>query len=123
MQALVLLGRVLMSALFLIGGYEKLMAPSATMATFNRLHLPVVGAVYALAVAVELGGGLMLLAGYKTRYVAVALAAWCIATALVAHLHPADRMQMINFWKNCAIAGGFLQLAAFGPGRFSVDRR
>jgi putative oxidoreductase len=123
MQALALLGRVLMSVIFLRSGYGKLMAPTATMGMFTRYHLPLVGAAYALAVAVELGGGALVLVGWKTRPVALALAVWCIATALVAHLRPDDTTQMINFLKNICMAGGFLQLAALGAGRFSVDRR
>ncbi len=123
MQALALLGRVLMSAIFLRGGYGKLMAPTATMGMFTHYHLPLVGAAYALAVVVELLGGALVLVGWKMRLVAPVMAVWCIATALVAHLHPDDTMQMINFMKNLCMAGGFLQLAAFGAGRFSVDRR
>jgi putative oxidoreductase len=123
MQALILAGRALMSAIFLRGGYDKLMAPAATMGTFAHYHLPVVGAAYAVAVVVELVGGALILIGWKTRMVAPAMAAWCVATALVAHLHPGDRMQMINFYKNMCMAGGFLQLTAFGAGRWSVDRR
>jgi putative oxidoreductase len=123
MQALALLGRVLMSVIFLRSGYGKLMAPAATMGMFTHYHLPLVGAAYALAVAVELLGGALVLVGWKTRFVAPVMAAWCIATALVAHLHPNDTMQMINFMKNLAMAGGFLQLAAYGAGRFSLDRR
>jgi putative oxidoreductase len=123
MQALALLGRVLMSAIFLWGGYRKLMAPSATMGMFTHYHLPLVGAAYALAVVAELGGGTLVLVGWKTRLVAPVMAVWCIATALVAHWHPDDTTQMINFMKNLCMAGGFLQLAVYGAGRFSVDRR
>ncbi|HUB15912.1 MAG TPA: DoxX family protein [Acetobacteraceae bacterium] len=123
MQVVVLLGRVLMSAIFLRSGYEKLMAPTATMGMFMHYHLPVIGAAYAVAVAVELLGGVLILAGWKTRYVAPVMAVWCVATALVAHWHPDDRLQMINFFKNLCMAGGFLQLTAFGAGRLSLDRR
>jgi putative oxidoreductase len=123
MQALALLGRVLMSVIFVWGGYRKLMAPAATMGMFTHYHLPVVGAAYAVAVAVELGGGALILLGWKTRLVAPVMAVWCLATALVAHWHPDDTTQMINFMKNVCMAGGFLQLAVYGAGRFSVDRR
>ena len=51
------------------------------------------------------------------------LAAFCVATAVMVHYHPGDRSQMINFWKNLAMTGGFLQIVAVGPGRWSVDRR
>jgi putative oxidoreductase len=61
--------------------------------------------------------------GWKARLAAAVLAVWCIATALVAHLHPGDTNQMINFMKNICMAGGFLQIVAFGPGRYSLDRR
>jgi putative oxidoreductase len=123
MQAVILLGRVLMSVIFLRSGYGKLMAPAATMGMFAHYHLPVVGAAYAIAVAVELLGGALILVGWKTRYVAPVMAIWCVATALVAHVHPGDNMQMINFFKNLCMAGGFLQLAAYGAGRLSLDRR
>ncbi|HUB50311.1 MAG TPA: DoxX family protein [Acetobacteraceae bacterium] len=122
MQAVILLGRVLMSAIFLRSGYGKLMAPTATMGMFVHYRLPVVGAAYAIAVVVELLGGALILVGWKTRYAAPVMAVWCVATALVAHLHPGDTMQMINFYKNLCMAGGFLQLAAYGAGRISVDR-
>ncbi len=123
MQAVILLGRVLMSAIFLLSGYGKLMTPAATMGMFTHYHLPVVGAAYAISVAVELLGGALILVGWQTRYVAPVMAVWCVATALVAHLHPDDNMQMINFLKNLCMAGGFLQLAANGAGRLSLDRR
>ena len=74
-------------------------------------------------VVVELGGGILVLIGWQTRLVAPVMAVWCIATALVAHLHLEDTMQMINFMKNVCMAGGFLQLATFGAGALSVDRR
>ncbi len=123
MQALALLGRVLMSVIFLWGGYRKLMAPTATMGMLAHYHLPVVGAAYAVAVVVELLGGALILVGWKTRLVAPVMAVWCIATALVAHWHPDDTTQMINFMKNVCMAGGFLQLGVYGAGRFSLDRR
>jgi uncharacterized membrane protein YphA (DoxX/SURF4 family) len=59
--------------------------------------------------------------GYQTRTTALVLAAWSVATALVAHTHFSDPNQMINFLKNLAMAGGFLQLFAFGGGAWSVD--
>jgi putative oxidoreductase len=122
-DAVALLGRLLMSAIFLRGGVLKLMAPAATIGMFSRLHLPVPGAAYALAILVEVGCGALVLLGWRARPAALALGAWCIATAAVAHWHPADTGQMIHFMKNLCMAGGFLFLWAFGPGRFSVDRR
>jgi putative oxidoreductase len=91
------------------------------MMTHYGLPLPTVA--YAVAVVIELVGGLMVLVGCQARWAALVLALWSVATALVAHLHPGDTMQMINFMKNICMAGGFLQVFVFGPGRFSVDRR
>jgi putative oxidoreductase len=118
-----LLGRVLMSAVFLHGGYAKAMAPAATMAMFGRLGLPLPGAAYALALVIELGVGALFLIGYRARLAALVLAVWSIATAMAAHYHPADAAQMIHFWKNVCMAGGFLQVVAFGAGRLSADRQ
>jgi putative oxidoreductase len=117
-----LIGRLMMSAIFLQSGYGKASHPSATMASLSGLHLPVPGAVYALTLAIEIGVALLFLVGFKVRMSALVLAAWCLATAYVAHYHPESREQMINLMKNICMAGGFLQVAAFGAGRFSVDR-
>ena len=118
-----LLGRVLMSAIFIQGGVMKAIAPAATMAFFGKEGLPMVGAAYALTLAIEIGGGVLFLVGFRARLMALILAVWCIATAMVAHYHPGDTGQMIHFMKNVCMAGGFLQVVAFGAGRLSADRR
>lgn len=123
MDTIALLARALLSAIFLRSGYGKLMAPDATLHTIARDGFPLPAAAYVVAVCVELGGGAMVLLGYRTRWAAGVLAAYCLVTAFQVHLHPGDAGQMINFWKNVAIAGGFLQLLATGPGRFSLSRR
>ena len=119
-----LLGRALLSAIFIKGGIEKAMNAQATIAGFS--HYPALSnpsLSYAVALAVEIGGGIAVLVGWKTRWAALILAAWCIATGLVAHYHPGDRGQMIHFMKNICMAGGFLQLFVLGAGRFSFDKR
>lgn len=121
-DGIALIGRVLLSAIFLWAGYGKAVAPSATMASFAHLGLPVPGLAYAVALIIEIGAGLLVLVGLRARSAGLVLAAWCIATAITAHAHPEVREQMINFMKNVSMAGGFLQLVAFGPGRFSFDR-
>jgi putative oxidoreductase len=90
------------------------------------LPLPQVGA--AIAVAVELGVGLMLLAGFKTRVAAIVLAVFTVAAGLFFHnfwAMPADKVYVnqLMFMKNLAIAGGLLAFAALGAGRFSIDKR
>jgi putative oxidoreductase len=118
-----LLGRILMSAIFIESGYGKATAPTATMAMFSHLGLPLPGAAYAVALIIEIGVGVLFLVGFRTRVTGLILAVWCIATALVAHYHPENREQMLNFLKNVCMAGGFLQVVAFGAGRLSLDRR
>jgi putative oxidoreductase len=117
-----LLGRVLMSAIFISAGYNKATAPSATMAMMGHYGLPLPGAAYAVTLIVELGLGIVFLIGFRARLTALVLAVWCIATAMVAHYHPGDTGQMIHFMKNICMAGGFLQVVAFGAGRISFDR-
>jgi putative oxidoreductase len=114
-----LLGRILMSAIFIWAGYNKAVTPSATMAMMGHYGLPLPGAAYAVTLIVELGFGIVFLIGYRARLTALVLAVWCIATAMVAHHHPGE---MIHFMKNVCMAGGFLQVVAFGAGRISVDR-
>ena len=116
-----LVSRVLMSLLFLMGGWGKLMGAAATQAMFAKQGLPVVQMAWALAVVVELGGGLAILFGLFTRPVGLILAVWCVATALIAHINLADRAQEIQFFKNMAMTGGFLYVAAFGAGAWSID--
>lgn len=123
MEWVALLGRLAMSAIFIHGGINKAMAPTATMAYFAKLGLPVPGAAYAVTLAVEIGIGLLFLVGFRARLTALILAGWCVATAFAAHYHPNDTGQMIHFMKNVCMAGGFLQIFAFGAGRLSVDRR
>jgi putative oxidoreductase len=120
-DGVLLLGRILMAAIFIIAGVGKLMAPAAVQAMMAKYGLPVPVAAYAVTVIVELGGGLLLLFGYMTRPVAIVLALWCIATGLVAHTAFADPNMRAHFTKNVAMAGGFLYVWAMGAGAYSID--
>jgi putative oxidoreductase len=121
--ALPLIGRVLLATIFVMSGLSKLAAPAATQGYIAAMGMPAPLLAYVGAIAVELGGGLLLLAGYRTKVVAAALAAFCVVTAFVFHHALADQNQMIHFLKNFAMAGGLLQLVAFGPGRIALDSR
>jgi len=114
-------GRVLIGVLFLMSGLSKLAAPAATQGYIASVGLPAPLAAYAVAVAVEVLGSLLLIAGVRTRIVAAGMAVFTLATALTFHKNFADQNQMIHFMKNIAIMGGLLQVAAFGGGKFSVD--
>jgi putative oxidoreductase len=120
-NAATLIGRVLLSLLFILGGWGKLLGPAATQAMLAGHNLPMIQAAWVLAVAVELGGGLAILFGLLSRPVGLVLAGWCVATALIAHTNLADRAQEIQFFKNMAMTGGFLYVAAFGAGAWSLD--
>jgi len=123
MDWIALIGRLAMSYIFVHSGIMKAMNPTGTMAYFAKINLPMPGAAYALTLAVEIGVGALFLLGFRARICAAVLAVWCIATGIAAHYHPADTGQMIHFWKNVCMAGGFLQIVAYGAGRLSLDRR
>jgi putative oxidoreductase len=116
-----LLGRLLMSAIFILGGFAKLAAFAGTQDMFTKIGMPLPMLVAAVAVLIELGGGLFLLFGLATRPVAILLGLWCIVTALVAHTNFADRNMEIHFMKNMAMTGGFIYIAVFGAGALSID--
>ena len=120
---LAVLGRVLIAAIFVFFGAGKAADPAGTMGYISSVGLPFPPLAYAGAVAIEVGGGLALLLGYRTRIVASVLALFSILTAMTFHSNLADQNQMIHFFKNFAMAGGLLQLAAFGGGRLSLDAR
>jgi putative oxidoreductase len=117
------LGRLLIGLPFAASGFGKLAAYGKTTALIAAAGLPIPPLAYAVAVAVELGGGLLLIAGYQARLVAIALALFSIATAVSFHSSFADQNQMINFLKNLMMAGGLLQIAAFCAGAISLDIR
>lgn len=122
-SAIPVVGRTLIAAIFFISGFGKLMAPDATMAYIGSLGLPEPALGLIGALALELAGATLLVIGYKTRVVALLLAAYAVMTALIFHHALADQNQMFHFLKNLAMAGGLLQVAAFGPGAFSLDNR
>ncbi|APE28079.1 DoxX family protein [Aurantiacibacter gangjinensis] len=118
-----LAGRALLALLFILAGVNKLMDPAGTIGFIEFVGLPLPQFAYAGTVGLEIVGGLLLLAGFKTRWVAGALAAFSVATALIFHFDFADQNQLTAFLKNLAIAGGMLQVVAFGPGRLALDAR
>jgi putative oxidoreductase len=122
-SAAVLVGRILLSVIFILSGFAKLTSIAGTAGYFGSLGLPVPTVTAVVVALIELVGGIAVLVGFQTRIAALILAIFTIATAFVAHMNWADMGQMINFQKNLAIAGGFLVLAAFGPGALSIDAR
>jgi putative oxidoreductase len=117
------LGRVLLAVLFVMSGISKLTDPAGTIGYIQSAGLPLPNIAYGIALTVELLGGILLIVGYRTRLVALILAAFTVAAAIGFHAHFADQNQMIHFMKNIAITGGLLQVVAFGAGAFSLDSR
>jgi putative oxidoreductase len=115
------IGRVLIGLPFAMSGLSKLAAYGPTTAKIGAVGLPFPPLAFAVAVAVELGGGLLLILGYRVRPVALALAVFSLATAVSFHNNFADQNQMIHFLKNVMMAGGLLQIVAFGAGAISIE--
>ena len=116
-----LVGRILASIIFIIGGYTKATAMAGTVGYLQKLGIPLPAIAYYGVVAIELGGGILLLLGLQTRIVALVLALFCIATGLLAHSDFAVPAQQINFMKNLAMAGGYMAFVAAGAGLYSLD--
>lgn len=132
----VLVGRVLLAAMFILAGFPKLMDPAGTAGMIASAGLPAATALAYLAGLFELVAGLFILVGFQTRITAGLLAVFCVFTALVFHSGSINipdfpegangLLTMFNglmMMKNLTIAGGFLVLAAFGPGALSLDAR
>jgi len=115
-----LIGRILLALMFLFSGVPLIFAPGGFAGYMGSVGLPAPMLVTWLVIALKVLGGIAIVVGFQTRWFAYAFAAFCIATAFIGHWG-AD--QAAIFWKNFAVAGGFLVLAAAGPGAFSVDAR
>jgi putative oxidoreductase len=116
-------GRLLIGLPFAMSGLSKLAAIGPTTEAIRAAGLPLPPLALAVSVLVELGGGLLLVAGFQARIVAAALVLFSLATALSFHSNFADQNQMIHFLKNVIMAGGLLQIVAFGAGALSIDNR
>ena len=126
-DAVVLVGRILLAAIFIKSGFGKITGFEGTVGYIasKGLPLPQIGAI--IAILVELGGGILLAVGFKARWAALAIAIFTLAAGIIFHnywaVDAAQRMgQEINFWKNVSMTGGLLLAYAFGPGRYSVDK-
>jgi len=127
-DSVALIGRILLVSVFLMSGFGKItgFAGTASYIAAHGLPFPALGVL--IAIAVEVGAGLLVLIGWKARWAALAIAIFTVAAGVLFHAfwadaEPAARMGNFgNFWKNISIAGGFLMVFAFGPGRYSIDR-
>lgn len=116
-----LFARVLLAVIFIAGGWGKLSGYSGFQQYLMSLGMA--GWMVVPTILLELGGGILLVLGAFTRLTGLALAAFCIATAVLVHWHPGDQGQMIHVMKNVAMAGGFLFVYLQGAGRLSLDHK
>jgi putative oxidoreductase len=127
-NVLLLLARVSLTLLFIIFGWKKLIGFSGTSAYLGSIGLPAPVLAAAVAVTVELGAGALILMGLWTRSLSFLVCVYTFATALIGHhywnMAGADHAaNMIHFYKNVSITGGFLLLVLTGAGRYSLDGR
>jgi putative oxidoreductase len=116
-----LMGRVLISAIFLVAGLNKVTGYAGTQAYMESMGVP--GALLPLVIVLEVFGALAIITGWRTRVVAFLLAGFSVVSALLFHGALGDPTQFILFMKNLAMAGGFLFLVARGAGEWSLDAR
>jgi putative oxidoreductase len=122
-----LVGRILLVLIFLTSGFGKVTGFDGTVGYISSKHLPMPEVAAIIAIACELGAGILVAIGFKARWAALVLAIFTLAAGFLFHDYwaadaAAKMGQQINFWKNISIAGGFLMVFAFGPGRYSVDK-
>ena len=128
-QSLVaLVGRILIALIFVVSGFNKIGGFEGTVGFIASKGLPMPQVLAALTIALELGGGIMLIAGYKVRWVAIAFFLWLIPTTFIFHkfwgIDAAQVQNQMNaFMKNVSIMGAMLMLVAFGAGGSSLDKR
>jgi putative oxidoreductase len=124
---LTLIGRVLLGLLFLVAGLGKIIGYDVTTQSMAAQGIPLTAIALPLTIAIEAGGGLLLMLGLRAKWAALALAAFTIAATLVYHRFwefppEAAPLQQIMFLKNLSITGGLLLLAAHGAGALSLER-
>lgn len=119
-SSVLLVARCLIAGLFLWSGIGQVSGYDET-ALFVSHGTGVWSLLVPAAIVVEIAGALLLIVGYKARFICLALAGFSVVTALLFHADFPDRMQMFHFLKNFAIAGGLLALYVAGPGRLSFD--
>jgi putative oxidoreductase len=125
-DTMALLGRILLAWLFVPAGWGKIVGFAGTVGYISSKGLPMPEVLAALAIAAELGLGLLLLVGWQARWAALGLAVFVLVITPIFHNYWAmpeaqQMMQKQAFFKNLAVLGGLLVVSAFGAGRFSLD--
>ena len=122
-NAVLLIGRILLSVMFIMAGLSKFGDIAGTAGYIGSVGLPAGTILAWLSAIFEVVAGLAILIGFQTRIAAWLLAAFCVVAAVIFHNDFADFNQMTFFMKNITIAGGFLALSVTGAGAISIDSR
>ena len=120
-QFLDLIGRILISGIFLLSGFNKITNYDGTVGWMEGFGLPEF--LLIPAIILEIVAPILIIIGYQTRIAAAVLSIFCIATAIIFHNDLGDQMQFIAFLKNIALAGGFLFLVVNGAKSYSIDKK
>ena len=116
-----LIARILISAVFLISGINKINQYEGTVQWMESFGVP--GILIIPAIILEVIGSILIIVGYQTRITATIFSIFCISLAFIFHSDFSNQMQMVSFFKNLALAGGFLLLVVNGPGKISLDKK
>tara|TARA_B100000683_G_scaffold119858_1_gene117806 strand:+ start:183 stop:572 length:390 start_codon:yes stop_codon:yes gene_type:complete len=116
-----LIGRIFISGVFLLSGFNKIRNYEGTMGWMESFGLP--GFLLIPAIILEILAPILIIIGYQTKIAAGALCLFCLATAIIFHTDFSDQMQFVAFMKNLALAGGFLFLVVNGAKGFSLDKK
>ena len=121
MHIVEILGRLLLSAIFLINGIGKIFNYEGTIQYMENFDVP--GYLIIPAITVEILFPILLILGYYTKFSALVLSLFTLALAVIFHTDFSNQMQLMSFLKNIAIAGGFLIIFVYGPGKYSLDSK
>ena len=114
-------GRLFLAMMFLMAGLSKIGNYAGTQGYMDAMGVP--GALLPLVIALEVLGGLAIILGWQTKIASLALAGFCVVSAVMFHNDFSNQAEMSSFMKNVTIAGGFLLLIAHGPGAYALDNR
>jgi putative oxidoreductase len=115
------IGRLFLAMMFLMAGLSKIGNYAGTQGYMEAMGVP--GALLPLVIALEALGGLAIILGWQTKIASLALAGFCVVSAVMFHNDFSNQAEMSSFMKNITIAGGFLLLIAHGPGAYALDNR
>lgn len=120
-NAIILIGRFLLTLIFLLSGIQKIPNFSGTKQYMAAAGMPLTDLFLVAAIIIEIVGAILIMIGFKTKWAALALIIFMIPATLIFHTNFADQIQMIMFMKNLSMLGGLLLLAAYGAGNWSLD--